>query len=93
LVHYSTDYLFDGTKIGFYTEEDRPNPLNKYGKSKLYGELFIQKTLENYLIFRTSWVYGKRPKWSVMSNEKTSKVLGVAIRDWKEELKNYYLSL
>jgi dTDP-4-dehydrorhamnose reductase len=184
LVHYSTDYLFDGTKIGFYTEEDQPNPLNEYGKSKLYGELFIQKTLENYLIFRTSWVYGrgtqnfpykleewakkqeilkiavdefsvptstrfiveitlkaldksitglyhltnsgyasryewakeyfklkginkliypalqadfnlpsKRPKWSVMSNEKISKVLEVAIRDWKEELKNYYLSL
>jgi dTDP-4-dehydrorhamnose reductase len=59
LVHYSTDYVFDGTKVGFYTEEDQTNPLNEYGKSKLFGELFIQKSLENYLIFRTSWVYGK----------------------------------
>jgi len=177
LVHYSTDYVFDGTKIGFYTEEDQPNPLNEYGKSKLFGEFFIQEVLENYLIFRVSWVYGKgtqnflykleewakkqevlkiavdefsvptssrtivevtlkaldegltglyhltnsgyasryewakeyfrlkginkliypalqadfnlpakRPKWSVMSNEKISKALGIAIRDWREEL-------
>jgi len=179
LVHYSTDYVFDGTKIGFYTEEDQPNPLNEYGKSKLFGEFFIQEVLENYLIFRVSWVYGKgtqnflykleewvkkqevlkiavdefsvptstrtivevtlkaldegltglyhltnsgyasryewakeyfrlkginkliypalqadfnlpakRPKWSVMSNEKISKALGITIRDWKEELKS-----
>lgn len=179
LVHYSTDYVFDGTKIGFYTEEDQPNPLNEYGKSKLLGEFFIQEVLENYLIFRVSWVYGKgtqnflykleewakkqevlkiavdefsvptstrtivevtlkaldegltglyhltnsgyasryewakeyfklrginkliypalqadfnlpakRPKWSVMSNEKISKALGIAIRDWREELKS-----
>jgi dTDP-4-dehydrorhamnose reductase len=177
LVHYSTDYVFDGTKIGFYTEEDQPNPLNEYGKSKLFGEFFIQEVLENYLIFRVSWVYGKgtqnflykleewakkqevlkiavdefsvptstrtivevtlkaldkgltglyhltnsgyasryewakkyfrlkgidklvypalqadfnlpakRPKWSVMSNEKISKALGITIRDWREEL-------
>lgn len=59
LVHYSTDYVFDGTKVGFYTEEDQPNPLNEYGKSKLFGEFFIQKVLENYLIFRVSWVYGE----------------------------------
>jgi len=179
LVHYSTDYVFDGTKVGFYTEEDQPNPLNEYGKSKLFGEFFIQEVLENYLIFRVSWVYGKgtqnflykleewakkqevlkivvdefsvptstktivevtlkaldagltglyhltnsgyasryewakeyfrlkginkliypalqadfnlpakRPKWSVMSNEKISKALGIAIRDWREELKS-----
>jgi len=177
LVHYSTDYVFDGTKVGFYTEEDQPNPLNEYGKSKLFGEFFIQEVLENYLIFRVSWVYGKgtqnflykleewakkqevlkivvdefsvptstrtivevtlkaldaeltglyhltnsgyasryewakeyfrlkgidklvypalqtdfnlpakRPKWSVMSNKKISKALGIAIRDWREEL-------
>jgi dTDP-4-dehydrorhamnose reductase len=182
LIHYSTDYVFDGTKVGFYTEEDQPNPLNEYGKSKLFGEFFIQKLLENYLIFRVSWVYGKgtqnflykleewtkkqevlkvvvdefsvptstktivevtlnaidagltglyhltnsgyasryewakeyfklkginkliypalqadfnlpakRPKWSVMSNEKISRALGITIRDWKEELKSFCL--
>jgi dTDP-4-dehydrorhamnose reductase len=182
LIHYSTDYIFDGTKIGFYTEEDQPNPLNEYGKSKLFGELFIQKVLENYLIFRVSWVYGKgaqnflykleewgkkqevlkividefsvptstktivevtlkalnaglsglyhltnsgyasryewakeyfklkginkliypalqtdfnlpakRPKWSVMSNEKISQDLGITIKEWKEELKSFCL--
>lgn len=58
LVHFSTDYVFDGTKEGLYTEEDEPNPLNEYGKSKLWGERFIQENMENYLIFRTSWVYG-----------------------------------
>ncbi len=58
LVHYSTDYVFDGKKEGFYTEEDEPNPLNEYAKSKLQGELFIKELLEDYLIFRTSWVYG-----------------------------------
>ncbi len=59
LVHYSTDYVFDGEKEGLYTEEDEPNPLNNYGRSKLYGENFIKENLKNYLIFRTSWVYGK----------------------------------
>ncbi|AEH44605.1 dTDP-4-dehydrorhamnose reductase [Thermodesulfatator indicus DSM 15286] len=59
LVHYSTDYVFDGEKEGLYTEEDDTNPLNNYGKSKLYGENFIRDNLENYLIFRTSWVYGE----------------------------------
>ncbi|MDI1471512.1 MAG: dTDP-4-dehydrorhamnose reductase [Thermodesulfovibrio sp.] len=59
LIHYSTDYVFDGTKEGLYTEEDRPNPINEYGKSKLFGELFIEEVLDKYLIFRTSWVYGE----------------------------------
>ncbi|ODA43932.1 dTDP-4-dehydrorhamnose reductase [Thermodesulfovibrio sp. N1] len=180
LIHYSTDYVFDGTKQGFYTEEDDPNPLNEYAKSKLYGETLLQDFLDNYLIFRTSWVYGagtqnflykleqwakdheiikivvdefsvptstrtivevtlkaldmglnglyhltnsgfasryewakeyftlkgikkliypalqadfnlpaKRPKWSVMSNEKLSKILGTDIPDWKGELKEF----
>jgi dTDP-4-dehydrorhamnose reductase len=182
LIHYSTDYVFDGTKVGYYTQEDQPYPLNEYGKSKLFGKFFIQKLLENYLIFRVNWVYGKgtqnflykleewakkqevlkivvdefsvptstktivevtlkaidagltglyhltnsgyasryewakeyfklkginkliypalqadfnlpakRPKWSVMNNEKISKALGITIRDWKEELKNFCL--
>jgi dTDP-4-dehydrorhamnose reductase len=60
LVHYSTDYVFDGTKDTPYTEEDVPNPLNVYGKTKLAGEQAIQAVDGNYLIFRTSWVYGTR---------------------------------
>lgn len=60
LVHYSTDYVFDGTKDTPYTEEDMPNPLNVYGKTKLAGERAIQAVDGNYLIFRTSWVYGAR---------------------------------
>lgn len=62
LVHYSTDYVFDGTKAEPYTEEDEPNPLNVYGKTKLAGERAIQATWEKHLIFRTSWVYGMRGK-------------------------------
>ncbi len=61
LITYSTDYVFDGTKEnGFYTEEDLPNPLNEYGKSKLTGEKWLlEEGIKNYLIFRTSWVYGR----------------------------------
>ena len=60
LIHYSTDYVFDGKKEdGLYTEEDNPNPLNEYGKSKLLGEIFLKEETEKYLIFRTSWVYGE----------------------------------
>lgn len=66
LLHYSTDYVFDGTKDGFYSEDDQPNPLGVYGKSKAAGEQAIEKTFANlpahsnahYAIFRTSWVYG-----------------------------------
>ncbi len=179
LIHYSTDYVFDGTKQGVYTEEDKLNPINEYGKSKLFGELFIQEILDKYLIFRTSWVYGRgkqnflykleqwakerdvlkiavdefsvqtstrtivevtmkaidagltglyhlvnsgyasryewakeyfrikgisklilpayqadfnlparRPRWSVMSNDKICKELGVEVREWREELRS-----
>ncbi len=180
LIHYSTDYVFDGIKKGLYTEEDSPNPLNQYARSKLLGEQLVKQVLEDYLILRVSWVYGegtqnflykleewakkqevlkvvvdefsvptstktivevtlkaidagltelyhltnsgyasryewakeyfklkginklvypafqadfnlpaKRPKWSVMSNEKISKALGITIRDWKEDLKSF----
>ena len=60
LVHYSTDYVFDGTKSGPYVEEDAPNPLNAYGRSKLAGELAIREVDGAHLILRTSWVYAAR---------------------------------
>ncbi len=59
LVHYSTDYVFDGKKEGLYTEEDKPNPLSQYAKSKFLGEIFLKEETENFLIFRVSWVYGE----------------------------------
>lgn len=62
LVHYSTDYVFDGSGDRPRTEEAAPAPLNAYGKSKLAGEQAIQKTGGDYLIFRTSWVYNATAK-------------------------------
>jgi dTDP-4-dehydrorhamnose reductase len=59
LVHFSTDYIFDGTKGTPYTEEDQPNPINVYGASKLEGEIHIRKNLNNHLIIRTQWLYGE----------------------------------
>lgn len=58
LVHYSTDYVFDGAKTSPYVEEDPTNPKNIYGKTKLEGELAIQSSGASHLIFRTAWVYG-----------------------------------
>lgn len=60
LVHYSTDYVFDGKKPGGYKEEDQTNPLSVYGKTKLAGEEATRNSDANHLIFRTSWVYGMR---------------------------------
>jgi dTDP-4-dehydrorhamnose reductase len=57
LVHYSTDYVFDGTKHSPYVEDDLPNPINVYGRTKLEGEVAIQEAGVPYLIFRTEWVY------------------------------------
>jgi dTDP-4-dehydrorhamnose reductase len=57
LVHYSTDYVFDGSKAGPWVETDKPNPLNVYGASKLAGEEAVQQVEGKFLIFRTSWVY------------------------------------
>jgi len=58
LVHYSTDYVFDGQKETAYVEEDLPNPQNVYGKSKLLGETLIREHCPNHLILRTSWLFG-----------------------------------
>lgn len=58
LVHYSTDYVFDGNKDGAYSETDTPNPQSVYGKTKLAGELAVAAANPRHLIFRTSWVFG-----------------------------------
>ncbi|MFZ2267534.1 MAG: dTDP-4-dehydrorhamnose reductase [Azonexus sp.] len=58
VIHYSTDYVFDGRKAGAYDENDLPNPQSVYGKSKLQGEQALQHSGADYLIFRTSWVFG-----------------------------------
>jgi dTDP-4-dehydrorhamnose reductase len=60
IIHYSTDYVFDGTKGSDYFEQDTPHPLNIYGQSKLAGECAIQEVGGSYLILRTSWVYSLR---------------------------------
>jgi len=60
LIHYSTDYVFDGTRGAPYTEEDAPNPINVYGQTKLEGEQAISQIGGAYWIFRTSWVYSLR---------------------------------
>ncbi|WP_321912960.1 dTDP-4-dehydrorhamnose reductase [Paraburkholderia sp. J11-2] len=62
LIHYSTDYVFDGTKDTPYVETDAVNPQNVYGKTKLEGEQAIAASGCAHLILRTSWVYGRRGK-------------------------------
>ncbi|MEQ1593121.1 MAG: dTDP-4-dehydrorhamnose reductase [Thiobacillaceae bacterium] len=60
MVHFSTDYVFDGTKTDAYTETDATHPQNVYGKTKLAGEQAVSAAGIPHLIFRTSWVYGMR---------------------------------
>src|SRR5687767_13413864 len=71
-IHYSTDYVFNGRQSTPYTENDRTDPLNVYGESKLMGEESIKQAGNAYLILRTSWVYGLR------GNSFVNKVLGWA---------------
>lgn len=59
MLYISTDYVFDGSKDGFYEVDDTPNPINVYGKTKLLGEQAVQKILNKYFIVRISWVFGE----------------------------------
>jgi len=59
LVHYSSDYVFNGKKDQPYDEADHPDPLSVYGKSKLQGEDHLKKILDDYIIIRTSWLFGE----------------------------------
>jgi dTDP-4-dehydrorhamnose reductase len=67
LIHYSTDYVFDGSKDGPWVENDATNPLSVYGASKLAGEEAIRALGGEYLIFRTSWVYAPEGKNFVLT--------------------------
>lgn len=59
LIHYSTDYIFDGQKGKPYNEYDTALPLNVYGRAKLKGEYYITNLMDDYVIIRTSWLFGK----------------------------------
>lgn len=61
LVHFSTDYVFDGKKGSPYVEEDAPSPLNVYGNSKLAGEYFVRTISQKYFVIRISALFGKHP--------------------------------
>jgi dTDP-4-dehydrorhamnose reductase len=58
LIHYSTDYVFSGTKTGPYVETDEPDPVSVYGESKAAGERAVERAADRFVILRTSWVYG-----------------------------------
>jgi len=69
MVHFSTDFVFDGTKDGFYTEKDSPNPVSVYGSSKLRGEEYVLDASDRNLVIRLSWVFGSNkpafPEWII----------------------------
>lgn len=73
VIHYSTDYVFDGTKPGPYTEDDVPAPLNAYGRSKLAGDRAVVEANPAHLIFRTSWVYAPHGKNFLLTMLRLSK--------------------
>ena len=80
LIHYSTDYVFDGSKTTPYDEDDPPNPKNVYGRTKLAGERAIQASGARHLIFRTAWVYATEGRNFLLT------ILRLATQ--REEIKN-----
>ncbi len=80
IIHFSTDYVFDGMAIAPYKEDDNCNPLNVYGASKLAGERYLQELAKNYLLIRTAWLYGAKGKnfvRTILEKSKTVKRLEV----------------
>lgn len=81
LVYISTDYVYDGTKTEPYIESDAVNPLNYYGQTKYEGELAVTESLEDYIIIRTSWVFGAHGnnfvKTMLQLGEKLDKIMVV----------------
>lgn len=82
LVHFGSDYVFDGAKKGgLYSEDDAPNPLSAYGQSKLTGEKLVQEEAGRFLIFRVSWVFGEGKNnfiYKLMEWSKKNEVLQIA---------------
>lgn len=80
LVYISTDYVFDGRNPGVYSELDKPNPKNEYGRAKLEGEVIVSKTMSRYYTIRTSWVfgqYGSNFVYTMLRLAKTKKEISV----------------
>lgn len=73
-IHYSTDYVFDGSKDSPYTPDDQPNPINNYGRSKLAGEKAVAASKASWLIFRSSWIHSLQGTNFVSSILRQSKV-------------------
>ena len=73
MVHYSTDYIFDGTKSSSYVETDTPNPLGAYGQSKLEGDQAVKASGADHLIFRLCWVYGARGQNFVLTMQRLAR--------------------
>ena len=100
LIYISTDYVFDGLKNSPYEPQDKPNPINNYGLSKLEGENTIKKYCKNYIIARTSWLYGIYGKNFVetmlkLSNKENLKVVNdqTGCPTWTKDLSNALIKL
>lgn len=80
IVHFSTDYVFDGTRKTPYQEDDKCTPLNVYGKSKLAGEQYLKQFSDNFLLIRSAWLYGKNGKnfvKTIIEKARTEKLLKI----------------